>query len=147
MASCNLCGVEMVGGCAANGCPHRATQPSVPPPNAVTDAETRVARAIQHDDDGDVYRAQVGDIRALLALLATLRKDQARLDWLERMVWVDDVSLEHWSAQTHRKKNGELYTDPARFVINDLYDLEKTPRDTLREAIDAYRAALTPPEP
>jgi hypothetical protein len=35
MASCNLCGVEMVGGCAANGCPHRATQPSVPSGEAV----------------------------------------------------------------------------------------------------------------
>jgi hypothetical protein len=35
MASCNLCGVEMVGGCAAKGCPHRPTQPSVPSGEAV----------------------------------------------------------------------------------------------------------------
>ena len=38
MASCNLCGVEMVGGCAANGCPHRAPQPSAPPQERVSEA-------------------------------------------------------------------------------------------------------------
>jgi hypothetical protein len=118
------------------------------PTNQVTDAETRVQAYldkvrsfVKHnyacellDEPGYFATLDHGDLRALLASLATLREerdallaDKARLDWLEKF------------AET----GAGLYAESN----SDSFDWDSRKDGALRQAIDVARAAHQGTEP
>jgi hypothetical protein len=98
----------------------------------VTDAETRVARAIQHDDDGEVYRAKVGDIRALLASLATLREERDAL-------LADKARYNYLADLAFRSPQARLIVADGEWSVDNGNNRLGT-GDTCNAALDAARA-------